>query len=68
MAVAHRGASGYYPENTLTAFRAAEALGADAIELDVQVTRDLVVRMRRRARVSRSWRPTRIGRRVISPS
>ena len=37
---AHRGASGYAPENTLPAFRRAIELGADGIELDVQLTRD----------------------------
>jgi glycerophosphoryl diester phosphodiesterase len=38
--IAHRGASGTCPENTLAAFRRAEALGADMIELDVQLARD----------------------------
>ncbi len=38
--IAHRGASGRYPENTLTAFGAAIAAGADMCELDVQLTRD----------------------------
>ena len=38
--IAHRGASGSAPENTLAAFRRAAALGADMIELDVQLTRD----------------------------
>ena len=38
--IAHRGASAEAPENTLAAFRRALALGADGIELDVQVTRD----------------------------
>lgn len=38
--VAHRGASGEYPENTMLAFRQALAWGADAIELDVRVTAD----------------------------
>jgi glycerophosphoryl diester phosphodiesterase len=38
--IAHRGASGTAPENTLPAFRRAEELGADMIELDVQLTRD----------------------------
>lgn len=33
--IAHRGASGEYPENTLLAFAQALAQGADAIELDV---------------------------------
>jgi len=37
---AHRGASARHPENTLEAFRAAIRLGADGIELDVQLTRD----------------------------
>ncbi len=38
--IAHRGASGTCPENTLAAFRRAGNLGADMIELDVQLTRD----------------------------
>jgi glycerophosphoryl diester phosphodiesterase len=38
--VAHRGASGRAPENTLEAFRLAVEAGADAIELDVHVTAD----------------------------
>jgi glycerophosphoryl diester phosphodiesterase len=38
--IAHRGASGTCPENTLAAFERAAALGADMIELDVQLTRD----------------------------
>ena len=37
---AHRGASGYAPENTLEAFALAEKLGADGVELDVQYTKD----------------------------
>lgn len=37
---AHRGASGYAPENTLEAFRLAIEMGADGIELDVQLTAD----------------------------
>jgi len=40
MVVAHRGASGYAPENTLAAFRLAIEHGADMIELDVQRTID----------------------------
>lgn len=36
----HRGASGYAPENTMTAFEKAVELGADGIELDVQLTKD----------------------------
>ena len=37
---AHRGASGYAPENTMPAFEKAVELGADGIELDVQLTKD----------------------------
>jgi glycerophosphoryl diester phosphodiesterase len=39
-AIAHRGASGYAPENTRAAFDRAIALGSDAIETDVQLTSD----------------------------
>jgi glycerophosphoryl diester phosphodiesterase len=38
--VAHRGASGYAPENTLAAVDKAHALGIDWVETDVQRTRD----------------------------
>ena len=37
--IAHRGASGHATENSLAAFREAIRLGADGIELDVQVAR-----------------------------
>ena len=37
---AHRGASGYAPENTLEAFKKAEKMKADGVELDVQLTKD----------------------------
>src|SRR5712692_5061140 len=37
---AHRGASGSYPENTMPAFRAAQAAAVPYIELDVHITRD----------------------------
>ncbi len=40
LVVAHRGASAYEVENSLAAFRAARALGADGVELDVHVTAD----------------------------
>ena len=35
---AHRGASGYRPENTLEAFELAIRQGADGIELDVHTS------------------------------
>ena len=37
---AHRGASAFYPENTMAAFVGAKELGADWIELDVQQSKD----------------------------
>jgi glycerophosphoryl diester phosphodiesterase len=37
---AHRGASGEYPENTLTAFRHGIEQGAELLELDVHATRE----------------------------
>ena len=38
--IAHRGASAYYPENTLVSFEGAITLGADMVEIDVQLTSD----------------------------
>jgi glycerophosphoryl diester phosphodiesterase len=40
---AHRGASGYAPENTIAAFEMAVSLGAEAIELDTKLSSDGVV-------------------------
>lgn len=40
LAIAHRGASGYAPENTFAAFRKAVAMGAAFIETDLQLSRD----------------------------
>ncbi len=37
---AHRGASGYAPENTMEAFKLAHQQQADGIELDIHMTRD----------------------------
>lgn len=38
--LAHRGASGYAPENTMSAFKKAIEMGADGIELDVHLSKD----------------------------
>lgn len=38
--LAHRGASGYAPENTLYAFKKAISMNSDGIELDVHLTKD----------------------------
>ncbi|MEH7076145.1 glycerophosphodiester phosphodiesterase [Neobacillus drentensis] len=38
--IGHRGAAGYCPENTLSSFRKAIELGADYLELDIQMTKD----------------------------
>ena len=40
LVIAHRGASLYAPENTITAFELAVKMGADAIELDTMLTAD----------------------------
>jgi glycerophosphoryl diester phosphodiesterase len=41
LVIAHRGASGHAPENTLAAFERAIELGAGFIETDLHLTRDL---------------------------
>lgn len=41
--IAHRGASGYSPENTLASFQMALDQGVDGIELDVRFTKDRVL-------------------------
>ncbi len=40
--VAHRGASGYEPENTIKAIEKAIDMGADAVEVDVRLSKDSV--------------------------
>ena len=54
LVVAHRGASAAAPENTLVAFEAALAAGADAVELDVRLTADGVPVVMHDAEVSAS--------------
>jgi glycerophosphoryl diester phosphodiesterase len=41
--IAHRGASGYFPEETIEAYRLAIAMGVDAIEPDLVVSKDGVL-------------------------
>lgn len=40
--IAHRGFSGAYPENTISAIKGAINLGVDMVELDVRLSRDCV--------------------------
>lgn len=40
LVLGHRGASGAFPENTPAAFAAADAMGADGVELDVRLSPD----------------------------
>ena len=40
LVIAHRGNSAFFPENTLESFEQAVALGADALEFDVRMSRD----------------------------
>jgi glycerophosphoryl diester phosphodiesterase len=40
LVIAHRGDSAHFPENTMASFAAAVAMGVDALELDVRMTRD----------------------------
>lgn len=41
--IGHRGASSYAPEHTLTSYQLARELGADYIEIDLQMTKDGVL-------------------------
>lgn len=54
-AVAHRGAPFVARENTLASFRAAVAAGADAVELDVRLTRDRVPMVLHDRTLERLW-------------
>ena len=38
--IGHRGASAYYPENTMAAFMAAYDMGAEMVELDILLSKD----------------------------
>lgn len=58
--VAHRGASGRAPENTLTALAAAVADGADLLEFDVRRTRDGALVLMHDATLSRTTDARRV--------
>jgi glycerophosphoryl diester phosphodiesterase len=60
--VAHRGATTEAPEHTLAAYRNAAAIGADAVECDVRMTRDGVLVCVHDRRIQR----TSNGRGVVS--
>jgi len=50
--IGHRGACGYRPEHTASAYRLAFALGADAVEPDIVATRDGVLVIRHENEIS----------------
>ena len=52
--IAHRGYKAKHAENTMGAFRGAIAIGADAIETDVHITKDDVVVL---SHVREPWQP-----------
>lgn len=52
--VAHRGASGYCPENTLAAFKKAVEVNVDSIELDVRLSKDGVPVICHDAKINRT--------------
>jgi len=52
--IAHRGASGHRPENTLAAFELAARMGADRLEPDLVPTRDGVLVLRHESELSHS--------------
>lgn len=52
LVIGHRGAPGYLPEHTLASYRLAIALGADAVEPDLVITRDGVLVVRHESELS----------------
>jgi glycerophosphoryl diester phosphodiesterase len=52
LVIAHRGASGYRPEHTRSAYELAFALGADAVEPDIVATKDGVLVLRHENEIS----------------
>ncbi|WP_329486127.1 glycerophosphodiester phosphodiesterase [Kitasatospora sp. NBC_01246] len=64
LAVAHRGDPYRYRENTLPSVESALAAGADAVEVDVRLTRDGVPVLLHDATLERLWGDPRALRRV----
>ena len=68
LVIGHRGASGYRPEHTRSAYELAFALGADAVEPDIVATRDGVLVLRHENEISGTTdvatRPEFAGRRT----
>lgn len=68
LVIGHRGASGYRPEHTRSAYELAFALGADAVEPDIVATRDGVLVLRHENEISGTTdvaaRPQFAGRRT----
>lgn len=52
--IAHRGASGYRPEHTATAYQLAIDLGADAVEPDLVATKDGILVVRHENEIGRT--------------
>jgi glycerophosphoryl diester phosphodiesterase len=52
LVIAHRGASGYRPEHSRSAYELAFALGADAVEPDIVATKDGVLVLRHENEIS----------------
>ena len=73
LVIAHRGASGHAPENTLAAFRKAVAMGATFIETDLQMSRDARLVAIHDATVNRTTngqgtvRSIKIDRTIVNP-
>ncbi len=54
LVIAHRGASGYFPEETLEAYRLAIAMGVDVVEPDLVLSKDGALVMRHDVTLSQS--------------
>ena len=63
----HRGTRGLAPENSLTAFRTALALGVTTLELDVHVTRDGQVVIAHDPRLNPAFTRDAAGRWIDEP-